>query len=239
MVDRRTRAWRDIMETTPSLNDLLGEVIDGTEYHYVSIPQCYVCSTHPELRRSIEKDLLWPLTIKETYFNAMKLWEALNCDEEIDPETGRPLFKRPTQPSIRNHAEFHMPTEKLLVRKIVERRAREQQLDYLEGSKSILTAHSVMELIAQKGWEELVENRLKPDVKDTMAAVLSLKKLEDEASDNASMAEMLAQFNVVLTAIKEVCPPEVLEALMERIDHYSGVVDAPSYEVAEIESESS
>jgi hypothetical protein len=96
--------------------------------------------------------------------------------------TGRPAMRSPGCPpirdrvtvdSVRNHAARHFPVQqaaRATYREILERRARENQIDFVNGVATALTPVAFYETVLVRGYETLVDPDTKVDVKTGMIA---------------------------------------------------------------------
>ena len=194
--------------TAPTTKDLLSERIDGEVYSYRLIPQCRVCKSPESIRNMVDSLLLFPKSYKEVLRHIRPLEESLGVEEAA-------LI---SYDSIRNHQRNHLPMEKQAVREIVERRAREKNKSVLESDERILTAEAIYELVAQKGWEDIVAGRLRPTLNQTMFAVGKLQELDDKSSETYKPEALLGQLNAIVTAMKEVLPQEWLDKVLAKIN---------------------
>jgi len=194
--------------TAPTTKDLLSEKIDGEVYSYRLIPQCRVCKAPDSIRNMIDSLLLFPKSYKEVLRHIRPLEEQLGVEEAH-------LI---SYDSIRNHQRSHLPMDKIAVREIVERRAREKGKSVLESDERILTAEAIYELVAQRGWEDIVAGRVRPTLNQTMFAVKQLSDLDDKTGDSFKPEALLGQLNAIVSAMKEVLPQEWLDKVLARIN---------------------
>jgi hypothetical protein len=207
-IDRRRRDYRDLLNITPPAEELLADEIDGKLYAYKREWRCKVCRADPDVAKMIDTLLLYPKTYRETLELVVPLMDA----------KGIPTEQRPSYMSIRTHQKRHLPFDKLAIREVVERRARERGRDVLDGKQRILTAEAFYEVVAQKGWERLVSGDLQPGLFETMMAVGKLDSLERDSEGSLSLQSLLSQLNAVLAAVREVVPPEMWAQIVTRIE---------------------
>ena len=194
--------------TAPTTKDLLSEKIDGEVYSYRLIPQCRVCKAPDSIRNMIDSLLLFPKSYKEVLRHIRPLEEQLGVEEAH-------LI---SYDSIRNHQRSHLPMDKIAVREIVERRAREKNKSVLESDERILTAEAIYELVAQRGWEDIVHGRVRPTLNQTMFAVKQLQELDDKVGDGYRPEALLGQLNAIVMAMREVLPQEWLDKVLAKIN---------------------
>ena len=207
-MDRRTREYNELVKMTPTTQELLSEEIDGEIYLYKSSPNCKICTTSDDLKNIIDSLLLFPKTYKE----------VLKAIEPIQDKLGIEGSERINYENIRNHKKRHLPFEKLMVREIVEKRAAEKNRSILDAGERLLTAEAFYEVIVAKGFEGIAQGYDKPTLTQTMYAMDMLTKLEKEGRDDYRPEELVNQLDMILTAIREVLPADMKEALFNKIE---------------------
>jgi hypothetical protein len=103
---------------------------------------------------------------------------------------------RVTVDSIRNHCARHFPVQnaaKAVYREIIERRAKEAGIDFVNGVTTALTPVAYFETILVKSFESL-KSDVKVDVATGMTAASRLQAFLDSHSDQASIAEVIGLF---------------------------------------------
>jgi len=111
-----------------------------------------------------------------------------------------------------------LPFDRVAVREIVERRAKDKGLSILDGAERLLTAESFFEVIVQKTWDRLVNGGLVPSLAEGMGAMKVLHALEQEADSSSDMNRVLVQLNVVLEVIRQESSPEVWQRIVKRLE---------------------
>jgi hypothetical protein len=122
--------------------------------------------------------------------------------------------------SIRNHTTRHFPVQnaaRATDREILERRAREAQIDFVEGIATAITPMALLETVMVKGYETLVDPDSQVDVKTGMIAACRLQELIDARAGQPDVAGMLAEVGRVIEVVRTFIPsekwPEVQAAL--------------------------
>jgi hypothetical protein len=122
--------------------------------------------------------------------------------------------------SIRNHTARHFPVQQVAratYREILERRAKENSVDFIEGVATAITPLAVLETIMVKGYQTLVDELTTVSYRDGMEAALKLNEIarKDEGSmDRARLlADMVRTIEVVRTFIPAEMWPDVQAAL--------------------------
>jgi len=228
-MDRRTREFNDLVKMTPTTQELLSEEIDGELFLYKSSPTCKICTTSDDLKNIIDSLLLFPKTYKE----------VLQAIEPLQDKLGIEGSDRINYANIRNHQKRHLPFEKAMVREIVEKRARQKNRSILDTGERLLTAEAFYEVIVAKGWEGIAQGYDKPTLTQTMHAMDMLQKLEKEGQDDYRPEELVNQLDMILSAIRDVLPADMKEALFRRIEEYQmGQAAKKPKQIRAIEAES-
>jgi len=209
-MDRRTREYKDLVKMTPTTEELLGEEIDGELFLYKRSSQCKICTTSDDLKNIIDTLLLFPKSYKE----------VLNAIQPLQDKLGIEGKDRINYENIRNHQKNHLPFEKRAVRDVVERRAREKNISILDANERLLTAEALYEVIVAKGFQELVSGDSVPTINQTIHAMEILRSIEKDDDKDYRPEELIRQLDVILTAIRDVLPNDMKEALFRRIEEY-------------------
>jgi hypothetical protein len=122
--------------------------------------------------------------------------------------------------SIRNHAERHFdvqPAGRATYREILERRAREAQIDYVNGVATAITPLAYLETMMVKGYQTLVDERTIVSHRDGMDASLKLAEALRKDEDAFEVVEMRARMSRVISTVREFVPREQWPALQARL----------------------
>ena len=87
---------------------------------------------------------------------------------------------RVTIDSIRNHANRHFPVQnaaRATYREILERRAKQNSVDFIEGVATAITPLAVLETIMVKGYQTLIDEHTTVSYRDAMEAALKLNEI--------------------------------------------------------------
>ncbi len=114
--------------------------------------------------------------------------------------------------SIANHKDKHLSYEEAAIRAVIEREAMIAGKNHEEGVERAITKQSYLEVALQKAYDQLANNLVEIPVGDAVKLIETLTKLEAQYADVA-VDEMRVQFNAFMQAVKEVCPPEMWEAI--------------------------
>jgi hypothetical protein len=156
-------------------------------------PRCHVCRSD-EVRQQVN-DLL---ASGASY--AMTL-RALGDDSGLGV----------TSDSIRRHAERHFPVQNVAratYREILERRAKENSVDFVEGVATAITPMAVLETVMVKGYETVVDPDTKVDVKTGMLAACRLQEMIDSREGQPDMAGMRVELGRIIEVVRTFIPSE-------------------------------
>ena len=127
---------------------------------------------------------------------------------------------RVTIDSIRNHTARHFPVQnvaKATYRRILERRAQENGIDFVKGVATAITPMAFFETVMVRGYETLVDPDTKVDVNTGMIAAGRLQALIDSRAGRTSMADILFKMDRIINAIHDTVPPELWEVILHKI----------------------
>ena len=204
----REETYKQLSKNTPSLESLTSVKIDGRTFSYVHVPQCKVCKSPEALRKIIDSQLVMMRPYREILNIVAPLYEKFG----VEPKD------MVSYASLTNHKVKHLPEESVSARRIMERRAAEENKLIMEGTDTLLTAKGVYELVATLGVKNIIEGNIEPDMKTTLYAVEKLKEMETESSSSYKPEYLLSQLNVIIDSMREVLPPDMLELVSKRIE---------------------
>jgi len=208
MTTEEEKTHKALTAMTPTLEQLTGQVIDGVRYEYKHSTQCKVCKSPDALRRIVDSQLMMMRPYKEILTLVAPLYEKFGV------EPGEMI----SYSSLTNHKTKHLPVDGIAARKIIERRAAEDNRLVMDGVETLVTTHGVYELIASLGVKGIIEGKIEPDLKTTLYAIERLEEIEGKATDTYKPEYLLGQLSVILDAMREVLPPDMLDRVSQRID---------------------
>ena len=159
-------------------------------------PRCRVCRN--DLVRKKVNDLL---ASGASY--AMILRALRDDNAELDKPD------RVTIDSIRNHTARHFPVQnvaKATYREILERRAKANGVDFVEGVATALTPLAFLETVMLKSYENLVSSDTKVDVNTGMIAAGRLQSVVDSRDVDHELLAMKVQMAAICAAVKSTVP---------------------------------
>ena len=128
-------------------------------------------------------------------------------------ETATPLDKcdRVTIDSIRNHATRHFPVQQVAratYREIVERRAQEAEIDFVNGVATALTPMAFYECVMNDAFRRVVDGDVDMSVDTGLWAAEKLQALIDARAGQADTARMRAEMGRVIEVVRTFIPAE-------------------------------
>lgn len=123
--------------------------------------------------------------------------------------------------SVRRHSDRHFPVQdaaRATYREIIERRAREQQVDFVEGLGSALTPIAFLEAVVMKAHQQMVKDETEVGAHTALTAAIKLQELASQSAENHSVAEMMIQTDQIIRAVRETVPKDLWPAIVERLE---------------------
>ena len=115
---------------------------------------------------------------------------------------------RVTIDSVRNHCGRHFPVQnvaKATYREILERRAKANGVDFVEGVATAITPIAFFETVMVKSYETLVDSDTKVDVNTGIVAAGRLQSLIDSRDYSHESLVMKVQLGQIGEAVKSSC----------------------------------
>ena len=128
---------------------------------------------------------------------------------------------RVTIDSIRNHTVRHFPVQnvaKATYREILERRAKANGVDFVEGVATAITPIAFFETIMVKSCETLVDSDTKVDVNTGMVAAGRLQSLIDSRDYSHDLLMMKVQLAAICDAVKSTVPQEMWGDIVQKLE---------------------
>jgi hypothetical protein len=118
---------------------------------------------------------------------------------------------RVTIDSVRNHCARHFPVQhvaRATYREILERRAEENSVDFIEGVATAITPLALLETVMVKGYQTLVDEHTTVTYRDGMEAALKLaEELRKDAGDYDKV-QMMAEMGRIIEVVRTFIPSE-------------------------------
>ena len=117
-------------------------------------------------------------------------------------------------------------------RDILERRATENGVDFVNGVATAITPMALYETVMVKGYENLADPDTKVDVNTAMLAAGRLQALLDSRAGQPDIVDMWVKTNRIINAVKSMLPESSWPELLRRIDG-DGQADHPQHHQVE------
>ena len=107
---------------------------------------------------------------------------------------------------------------KATYRDILERRAGENRIDFIEGAATALTPIAFFETVMVRSYETLVDSDTRVDVNTGIVAVSRLQSLIDSRDYSREIAELRYQLGKINEAVRSVVPQSMWEQIIRAIE---------------------
>lgn len=208
-------------------NEVNREVAAIRSQNEVRLPEarCRVCQD-PESRARVNRLLAY----------GMKIGEIEDFVEDLNAK--RAKNNKITYWSLRNHAERHFNTQEptsAARRRILERRKAQVVDEFGDAAAHILTGMAYLDIVAQKGFETLVDETTIVDYEVGLKAQLKLEEMQREGAVEEQVAEMRRDVSILTQAVRDVVPAGLMDEIYSRIDELRGTTrdDVMDAEVVE------
>lgn len=204
-------------EQTPAkldIDKLVQQQVDelrvaGKLYTFNPETRCRVCQSQDSL------DLVNTLLAHGlTYAAIMKCLAPVNATRRKNAKI--------TKASLYWHQKNHFNTQepaRAIYRQIMEDRAREHEVNFIEGTTTAVNAMSYLETMMVKAYKKLTdENFDNVSVMDGMAAAVKLNELTRKDAGLAEAAKAMNEMNRIITAVKEVVPERYYNQILARLE---------------------
>jgi hypothetical protein len=123
--------------------------------------------------------------------------------------------------SVRNHCERHFPVQQVAratYRDIVERRAQENQIDFVKGVATALLPVTFFEVAMNKAFRALVDDRTEVSVETGLRAAEKLQSVLDGRERGTDVLELKVALDQIGEAVRAVVPQSMWAAIIEKLD---------------------
>ena len=123
--------------------------------------------------------------------------------------------------SVRQHRRWHFNVQKpaqAALRRILERRAEEANLDHINGIDNIVTEYALLESVMAKGFGTVTDENTTITVQQAMEAASRLHDMTARDASGRKMADMVYTVDRLIRAAQEFVPEELQEAFMARVE---------------------
>lgn len=182
--------------------------------HQDRLPErrCRVCND-PESRKRVNRLLAY----------GMKITEIEDLVGDLNEKRGKK--NQITYWSLRNHAERHFNIQdpsSAAYRRILERRKGQIADEFEDGATSLLTGMAYLDIVAQKGFENLIDETTTVDYEIGLKAQLKLEEMQRDGAVEEQIAQMRRDVSILQQAVKDVVPADLMSEIVSRIDELKG-----------------
>jgi len=174
--------------------------------------RCRVCQD-PESRSRVNRLLSYGMKVAEIVDHVGDLNEKRSKNSLI------------TYWSIFRHAERHFnvqdPTN-AAYRRILERRKEQLADEFGDAAAHLLTGMGFLDIVAQKGFENLVAEDTVVDFETGLKAQLKLEEMQRDGAIEAQVVEMRRDVSILQQAVRDVVPPALMAEIAARIADLKG-----------------
>jgi hypothetical protein len=135
-----------------------------------------------------------------------------------------------TVDSVRTHITKHFPVQQTAhaaYRDIVERRARENRVDFVEAFAIALTPMAFFEVVMTKAFRTLVDDRTEVSVETGLRAAEKLQSVLDGRQRGADVLELKVKLGQIGEAVRAVVPQSMWAAIVEKLEELEQHREAP------------
>lgn len=186
----------------PKLDNILPVTSGGSNYEFKLEPRCKVCQKGTEFLGMCNA----LLATGASYQDVLRTIDAVN-------RTYPPKLQV-TYSSLRNHQKKHLPYDSYAIREIIEKRAGQQQKDFIAGTGTLLDPASYAEAMMIKGMQSLVHPATLVSPADGLAAAKTLYAITQNEEQDVNAVEAVGQLNRVIGAVRAVVPEEYWKAIV-------------------------
>ncbi len=182
-------------------------------------PRCHVCRTEP-VRMQV---------------NAMLAGGSSDAQiVRAVPEDGTDEV---SLDSVRNHANRHFPVQnvaKATYREILERRAAQNQIDFVNGLATAITPLAYLETAMVKGFQNLVRDDTEVTIEMGLKAAEKLQAAIGPEDTGAKMLQMRVQMGRAIDAVQAAVPPSMWAEIAAKLKEAGpGRIDVVGSETVE------
>ncbi len=119
------------------------------------------------------------------------------------------------------HCTRHFPVQNVARatdRDIVERRAKENRVDFIEGVATAITSIAFFETVMVKSYETLIDSETTADVNTGMVPASRLQAVIGSNDYSREIAEMRVQVGMIAQAVRSVVPESMCAAIVEKLE---------------------
>ena len=200
------------MSVSEAVRDLVDDTVESTElatrngFHLE--PRCRVCR-NDQVRKKVNDMLASGASYARSYAPSGE------DNAELDKRD------RLTIDSVRTTCRRHFPVQQVAnatYRDILERRARENQVDFVEGVATALTPFAYFEVVMNKAFRTLVDDHTEVSVETGLRAAEKLQSVLDGRDWGTEVLELKVQLGNISKAVRSVVPQSMWAAIVEELE---------------------
>ena len=190
-------------------------------------PRCHVCC-ELESKDLVNKLIAAGLTNREIAESCESInWRRHKAGDE------RAIGARNVWWHRRTHFNIQKPAE-AAARAILERRAEEANLDYINGVGHAVTPYAVFETLMMLGYRALTaEDAEVPNHRDMMVAAKTLHEFTNQDSSQRKMADVLDRQDRIINAMNRVVPSQYHDAILAVLEGREVPAITPSHVISD------
>jgi hypothetical protein len=202
------------MSVSEAVRELVDDTVESMElathngFHLE--PRCRVCRND-----LVRKKVNQMLAMAAPYAGIVRALATDNA--ELDTRD------RVTLDSIRTHATKHFPVQsvaKATYRSIVERRAQENRRDFIEGVATALTPLAFFEVVMNKAFRAVVDDRTEVSVETGLRAAEKLQSVLDGRERGTDILALKVQLSQIGQAVRSVVPESMWGEIVEKLEEF-------------------
>lgn len=195
-------------------NEINREVAQIRDQARMPSHRCRVCQD-PESRTRVNRLLSYGMKVGEIAEHVQDLNDRRTKNNQI------------TYWSILRHEQRHFNAQdpaNAARRRILERRKAQVADELGDAAAHLLTGMAYLDIVAQKGFQNLIDDDTVVDYETGLKAQLKLEDLQRDGAIEEQIAEMRRDVSILQQAVKDVVPPALMAQIAERIDELKGTV---------------
>lgn len=171
-------------------------------------PRCHVC--RDDAKRELVNGML-----------ARGCSYAQIARSMVRPPGEPPLPLAVTVNSVRNHATRHFPVHnvaKAAYREIIERRAAQNRIDFVDGLATAVTPIAYLETIMVKAFGTLVDDATQVGVETGLRAAEKLHRMAGDVDPGAELIRLRVDVGRIIETIKATVPQPVMDEILRKLE---------------------
>lgn len=200
----------------------------GRMYRFTPEPRCKVCKQEDTGLTSVVNKLL---AAGESYKSVLQDIDVFNS--ELDEKD------KVTYASIRNHHKKHFATHNTaaaVYRRILEKRAADADVDFVEGVKNAVTPLAYLESMMVKGYQAVTEDIPNVDPELGMKAAIQLHNLTQTGPEE-DVQDLIFRTNRLIEIVRETVPVTYWDQIVKRIEQEESTASQSEIIDAEVEED--